>query len=227
MYEKSSSMHRAALLVLLSATQSMAFSLGLRAAARPRVHRTHVTRACAAETPAAPQFVAPSYAEAFPVSPPMNLSKHETMQKRRIEVTVYYAGGGGWAALAREAMDIVKGLHPDVRVRRVITAAGSGLQVMVDGATIAVSNRDDSIYLSLSRIDMAVERARQRRSPCLRPRPSPHRRPRPARTVYAADSTEAADKKEQRKAERRAQLQAAALQAPALLQTPSAPTPDE
>lgn len=183
----------AVVLVFLSTTQAAALSLGLRAAGARRC----VARACAAETPAvSPPFVSTSNIEAFPVSPPMNLSKYETMQKRRTEVTVNYAGGGGWAAMARETIDIVKGLHPDVRVRRVITSAGGGLQVKVDGTTIAASNRDDSIFLSLSRIDRAVERARQRR--------------RPARTVYAAAPTEAADGKEQRKAERRAQLQAAA-----------------
>tara|TARA_B110001452_G_scaffold262993_1_gene263790 strand:- start:662 stop:1291 length:630 start_codon:yes stop_codon:yes gene_type:complete len=204
----------AAALVLLSTTQSAALSLGLRAAA-PRVHgiRRRTARACAAETPAAaPQFVTTSTVEAFPVSPPMNLSKYETMQQRRTEVTVNYAGGGGWAALARETIDIVKGLHPDVRVRRVITSAGSGLQVKVDGTTIAASNRDDSIFLSLSRIDTAVERARQRR--------------RPARTVYAAAaSTEANDGKEQRKAERRAQLQAA--ESPPASSTPAPTTSDD
>ena len=106
--------------------------------------------------------------QSFPNSPPMTVTKFETLQSRRVEVTVNYAGTGGWGLQARETLAVIKEAHPDVRVRRVIQSDGAGFRVLIDGKTVAASlapdNREEhTVYLRMSRITAAIEWARRQR----------------------------------------------------------------
>ena len=61
----------------------------------------------------------------FSFSPPMTVQKYVTMQQKRVEVRISYAGFAQYATYCNAAESFLKSGWPDVLIKRVILPAGS------------------------------------------------------------------------------------------------------
>merc|ERR1712216_735535 len=101
----------------------------------------------------------------------MALQKYQTMQRRRVEVSIQYSKHAGWSACAAEAARTLKGEFPDCRVGVRATPnepdsdSPSLFCVSVDGMFVAVSRCERVVFLPMQKITTAVERARRQRRP--------------------------------------------------------------
>ena len=104
----------------------------------------------------------------MPLAPHLTVEKHATLQMRRVDVVVEYAGDEGSARRASEACDIVKELCPDVKTRTLRMPSSSKptnlFRLRIDGKTVEQST-GNSAFLSAKRIEEAVAEARRKRRP--------------------------------------------------------------
>jgi len=107
----------------------------------------------------------------MPFAPAMNTSKFDTLQQRRVNVVVEYTEFAGWGVCAADALHAIKSQFPDVRThllsRRRDRNVAPLLTIRVDSMLIASSRCPGSVFLSLRRIGLAVERCRRLRRPAV------------------------------------------------------------
>ena len=95
-----------------------------------------------------------------PLAPPLTLNKWETLQSRRVDISVEWSGDTHSFLCASEASHFVKGLCPDARVRaKQLTYGGNLFRLRVEGKLL-VASAGRSAYLPRRRILEAVADAR-------------------------------------------------------------------
>ena len=103
----------------------------------------------------------------LPFSPPLTIAKYDTMQSRRVEVVIEWAGDHGSALRAAAASRIVKELFADCKVRVTpLTMEGPAFRLRCDGKLVVFSDvGHPSAYLPIKRIEEAVSEARKFKRP--------------------------------------------------------------
>ena len=103
----------------------------------------------------------------LPFAPPLTLPKYETLQSRRVRVSIEWGAAAAKHAplWAEEARHFVKELAPDVKVDVMVLPEHMNVFCMrVDGRVVA-SSRHGSAYLPRKRIMEAVADARRLNRP--------------------------------------------------------------
>ena len=107
----------------------------------------------------------------MPLSPPMTLSKYQTMRNKRVVLTIRYSGGSGLKAAYEAAAAIIKERFPDVLVQRTVLEVQSQkdedqFEILVDGKLAYLKRKDKpGVFLQMDTLEQFIRRARRRRRP--------------------------------------------------------------
>lgn len=117
-------------------------------------------------------------------APPLSFQKFLTMQGKRVVVTIRYSGEAGLKPYFLTAAKKIKASHPDVILERRQTADVDwedpndepSFEILVDGKVVVGTTKSrsrkkigndvqQSIFVSMQELDLAISRARRRRRP--------------------------------------------------------------
>ncbi|KAG5184712.1 hypothetical protein JKP88DRAFT_237417 [Tribonema minus] len=99
----------------------------------------------------------------------MTVSKFETMQKKRVTVTIQYAGFAGYKLYCDATERLIKEHFPDVIINRVVLPvvgprSEGTFDILVDDLPVYSKRRDrSSVYLQLEVLRDAVRKKRKER----------------------------------------------------------------
>jgi len=110
-------------------------------------------------------------------APALKFSKYVTMQRKRVPVVIRYSAGSGLKPFYLTVAKRIKEEFPDVILDKVILPADtsehgdddvSTFEVLIDGKLVVSKYRKsetNSVFVSMSEVELAVTRARRKRRP--------------------------------------------------------------